>query len=141
METICPYILITDDNPDDVFLLKEAFSMSGFPYSVESVSNGKEMLSLLASGREQPMLILLDINMPGLNGIEVLQVVKTFQDHRRIPVVMMSTSTSSSDIKTCYQRGANGYLVKPSNFSTLLEITETLRTYWFNTVQLPKPRS
>jgi CheY-like chemotaxis protein len=91
----------------------------------------------LGSKYKQPDLILLDLNLPGTDGREVLVVIKQHQTFRAIPVVVLSTSLSPKDVEACYQSGANSYLLKPMNFAQLKELIRATLDYWFKSVLLP----
>ena len=132
-------ILIVDDNEDDYEAIIRAFKKVGLNNPVSLCKTGKESIEFLKSvGKiERPALILLDLNMPGMDGREVLRLIKEDSELRRIPVIIWTTSSNDKDIEACYQTGANAYMQKPVNFDNLLELIKRLREYWFETVLLP----
>ncbi len=137
-------ILVVEDDPDDQFLTKEAIKESRIVNVLYFVKDGIELLDYLRhEGKftEQlpvPDLILLDLNLPRMNGKEVLREIKDDQKLCHIPVVVLSTSQAEEDVFQCYKLGASGFITKPVKFSDLIEIMKTLGNYWFAVVKLPK---
>jgi CheY-like chemotaxis protein len=117
------FILIGEDDIDDQDFLKEIFSTIDESFSLVFASNGREILQYLdgCSDHHLPCLIVLDYNMPGLNGVEILKALKANPKYDGIPKVIWSTSKSSSYKDICLDMGANEYLVKPSNVNELVE--------------------
>src|SRR5262245_34634426 len=120
-------ILLADDNPDDVDLMKCAFQRAGLANPVHVVSNGQEAVEYLkgaieakSSGYPIPLLISLDIGMPMLSGLEVLRWIKKQPQLREIPVLVVSQSDDTPKINHATHLGANSYLVKPANFDDLV---------------------
>ncbi|MDB9373516.1 response regulator [Nodularia sphaerocarpa] len=138
-------ILMADDDQDDHILVREALAESQLPMDLHIVSNGEELLDYLynrglysdKSQAPPPGLILLDLNMPKKNGLEVLKDIKTDAMLRRIPVIVLSTSDDKEDIYHTYNLGANSFITKPFTFVALVEIMKRIGKYWFDTVQLP----
>ncbi|BBD60961.1 response regulator receiver protein [Nostoc sp. HK-01] len=138
-------ILMADDDDDDSMLIREAIIISKLPIDLHAVSNGEELMDYLChrgqyadtSLAPRPGLILLDLNMPKKNGIEVLKEIKTDPELRPIPIIVLTTSTAEENIDHTYSLGANSYIVKPMTFSALVELMKTLGKYWFETVELP----
>jgi CheY-like chemotaxis protein len=139
-------ILIADDDEDDRFLIKAAFEECGSTIPLFFVQDGLELMHYLnnektyadASVYKQPSLILLDLNMPKKDGREIIQEMRTNSNFKAIPIVVLSTSNAPSDIKTCYELGANSFITKPSSFEGLLEIIKNLQQFWFVTASLPQ---
>ena len=139
-------ILYVEDDPDDRLLAEMAHRDSGVVNPLEFVADGDEALEYLRrvgrhanrAGKDQPGIILLDLNMPGRDGREVLVVVKADPMLRRIPVVILTTSSAERDIATSYDQGANSYIVKPAAFTSLVRLFERLCDYWFEIGSLPR---
>ncbi len=136
------YILIAEDDADDRFLMQKALDESGEDMKFEFVENGVELLEHLnnikadSSKNKYPKFILLDLNMPKMDGREVLKNIKTNADYKKIPVIIFSTTKNQIEVKRCYDLGANTYIVKPANFDLLVETIQHIRTYWFKTATL-----
>ncbi|MBT3194599.1 MAG: response regulator [Verrucomicrobia bacterium] len=135
-------IIITEDDPDDQLLLQEAFRQSDEGNSITIANDGVELMDFLEEQREargstRPDLVLLDLNMPRMDGREALAAIKGDPDLRSIPVVVLTTSSDEGDILKSYALGANSYICKPVTFTELVDIVEHLQRYWFGFVQLP----
>lgn len=135
-------ILLVEDNEGDILLTLEAFSELNAGTRIEVVRDGAEALAFLRkegkfSHYPSPQLILLDINMPGMNGIELLGHIKADEQLKIIPVLMLTTSSSSADINACYDRSVNGFITKPIDFGKFLEVVRSIERFWFRTAQLP----
>lgn len=129
MPVPCHYLLI-DDNASDRMLAEEAFEQVCPDCTLTSVAGGREALQLLRTETFQPDVILLDINMPGMNGFQLLAELKSDPALRKIPVVMLTTSSAQGDITQAYSLHASSYLVKSSAFDAFLEQVETFLRYW-----------
>jgi CheY-like chemotaxis protein len=142
-------ILIADDDPDDCVLLREAFQESELDYRLFYVHDGTELLQFLnrqgsftsPASAPTPDLVLLDLNMPSLDGREALAKIKANPNLRRIPVVVLTISSDPQDILQIYDLGGSGFIIKPENFDGMLEVTHVLSQYWFETVELASGRS
>jgi two-component system, chemotaxis family, response regulator Rcp1 len=137
-------ILLVEDNEGDILLTLEAFKELTVQNSVTVVKDGAEAIEFLKKEGQYaesilPNLILLDINMPRLSGIEVLDFIKKDEQLKKIPVVMLTTSSSEADITTCYEKSANCFITKPLEFGKFLAVIKSIETFWFTTAQLPKP--
>ncbi len=137
-------ILIAEDDEDDYLLTLEALKEAGVNNEIRWVKDGEELLdSLKASsnggnGSGFPGMILLDLNMPKKDGREVLEELKTNRNYRRIPVIVMTTSSAETDIALSYELGVNSFIQKPVHFQELVKVFQTLSHYWFETVKLPQ---
>ena len=136
-------ILLVEDNEGDILLTLEAFKEIKTKNTITVVRDGEEAIDYLKKKGPyaetlNPHLILLDINMPKLNGIEVLDFVKKNEKLKTIPVLMLTTSSSAADISDCYEKSANCFITKPLDFGKFLEVVQSIETFWFNTAQLPK---
>jgi len=134
-------ILLVDDNPADLELARYAFEEAGVPPDhIDVTRDGEEALAYLRrqgpyAGRTtpNPTLVLLDVNMPRLNGLETLQRLKADPALQTLPVVMLTTSSHAEDMERSYRHGANAYVVKPVDLAAFLEVARTLRAFWMHT--------
>jgi two-component system, response regulator len=140
-----PQVLIIEDNEDDYEATERSFRRAHFINPISWCRNGQEALNFLryeeryaARGGPQTDLILLDLNMPGLDGRQVLEMIKTDDELRSIPVVVLTTSADAKDIEKCYALGASTYIQKPVNFEGLSEAIRTMKDYWFGIALLPE---
>ncbi|MCG8697194.1 MAG: response regulator [Bacteroidales bacterium] len=126
-------ILLIEDNPMDLDLTMRAFAKKKLENPIQVARDGEEALDYLKKwevGEQVPIVILLDLNMPKVSGLEVLKELKTHPDFKKIPVVVLTTSSESTDIESAYQLGANSYIVKPVNFEKFVEVTDQIDVYW-----------
>jgi len=127
-------ILCVDDDPVDIENLRRAFARCGGANPVRTVQNGAEALALLRGERQEvrlrPAIILLDLSMPGLGGLELLKQVKCEPELRSIPVVVLSASRHDRDIRTAYALGVAGYFVKPMDFAGFVRAITAIEQYW-----------
>lgn len=137
-------ILLVEDNPGDVRLTQEALRESSVRNRLSVVGDGASALSFLA--REAPFadapppdLILLDLNLPRVNGREVLDHIKHHPTWKMIPVIILTTSRSQRDIQDSYARHVNSYVTKPLAFEPFMEMVRVIEKFWLRTVSLPKP--
>ena len=139
-------ILLVEDNPDDVELTRIAFAESGHSYNLTVVSDGAEAVDfLMARGayadrdpNELPALVLLDLNLPKLDGREVLQVIRNHPATKTLPVVVLTTSAEPYDVDRVYDLGANSYIQKPVEFERFVEVVRQIGLYWLD---LNQPRA
>src|SRR3990167_930545 len=128
-----PPILLVEDNPMDLDLTLRAFAKRKFSNSSQVARDGEEALAFLprwAAGEAMPAVILLDINLPKVNGLDVLKQLKSHEQFRRIPVVMLTSSREHSDLKAAYELGVNSYIEKPVSFSKFIEVAGQIELYW-----------
>jgi CheY-like chemotaxis protein len=127
-------ILHVEDDPIDVANLQRAFSRCGVAHPLHAASSGEEALARLRgsldSGRLRPGIILLDLNMPGMGGLEFLRAMKADPALRTIPVVVFTSSREDSDRLLAYSLGASGYVVKPIDFDEFVEAVRVVERYW-----------
>jgi len=139
-------ILMVDDDPDDFYLLREAFEECGIGNDLRLVSDGDELLDYLRrSGAfahllaaPLPGLILLDLNMPKKDGREALREIKADDGLRHIPIVVYTTSAEERDVLESYKMGASSYVTKPRTFGDMLDMTRAMGRYWFKVAKLPE---
>ena len=135
-------IVIADDDEDDRTLIADAFNDSKFAHPFAFVENGEELLKYLHGaapyqGRPMPGLILLDLNMPRMDGRTALLHMKADLKLRSIPVIVLTTSNGEEDIHKTYDLGISAYIPKPSTYNGLIELVEALNNYWLRFVSLP----
>ncbi|MCD4785513.1 MAG: response regulator [Candidatus Eremiobacteraeota bacterium] len=138
-------ILMADDDDDDYMLTMEAFQEARLLNPLYRVKNGEELMDYLLRHGEyknpedspRPGLILLDLNMPRKDGREALKEIKTHENLRNIPVLVLTVSGLEDDILQSYDLGANSYIKKPTSFNELVEIIRTIGQYWLDIVELP----
>lgn len=126
-------ILLVEDNPVDLDLTQRAFRRRRFGNPVEVARDGEEALAFIArweAGEPLPAVILLDIKLPKINGLEVLRQLKAHERYRFIPVVMLTSSSENTDLRTAYEIGANSYIVKPVDFGKFMEVAEQIELFW-----------
>jgi CheY-like chemotaxis protein len=135
-------ILLVEDNSTDVFLTEEALASAKVENHLHVVGNGIEALSFLRKQGEyanvlQPDMILLDLNLPIKRGCEVLAEIKTDDNLKHIPVIVLSTSNNELDIVRAYNLNANCYVVKPVSFYKFREVLKAIESFWFKVATLP----
>lgn len=130
-------ILLVDDDALDRELFVDAINLAGKRYKITEAENGEKALAYLNSAPALPQLIILDLNMPVMDGRATLKKLKTDQRFKSIPVCIMSTSSAQFDIISAYENGANLFLVKPLDFKLLIEMLSSLLTLFSKYVALP----
>lgn len=128
-------ILLVEDNPADTKLVKLLAQKSGFTGNVFYVEDGAQALDFIRKTarykeRPPPDLILLDLNLPNINGFEVLRILKANPNHRYIPVIILTSSQNPEDVFRSFDLGASGYIQKPSSFGEFMKSFKTLIAYW-----------
>ena len=139
-------ILVVEDSDDDFYATSRAFKKAGLSNPVERCTNGDQALDYLhqrgefadRQGEPQPGIILLDLNLPGTDGREVLRELKGDPTLRAIPVIVLTTSAAEQDIQRCYDYGANTYVQKPVDLQGFVLAMSRLKDYWFEVSILPK---
>jgi two-component system response regulator len=144
MMNLKPVVLVAEDDPDDQALLREAFAQAKLGLDLRIVRDGAELLDYLRgqgafAGQDcpRPSLVLLDLNMPGMDGREALQQIKSDPRLRTLPVVVLTTSSAAEDIAATYARGASAYIPKPNTYQGLVDIVRTVGAFWLKTNVLP----
>ena len=131
-------ILYAEDNDSDAFLIAHAFKKAGIEHRLEVVPNGQTAIQYLAGEGEYadraqhplPSLVLLDLNMPGVSGLEVLKWIRTTPSVCTLVAVMLTSSNQDADIHRAYAQGANGYLVKPGSIDAIVAMAHAIKDYW-----------
>jgi len=139
-------IHMCDDDPDDQLLVSDALKEARLGNPIDFTSNGRELLQYLnREGKYEtlkdtplPGIILLDLNMPIMDGREVLKILKENEKFKSIPIVILTTSKAEEDVARSYDMGVNSFVIKPVSFENLVEMIQSITEYWFHVVHLPK---
>lgn len=135
-----PDILIVDDDLDDCLLLQEALQENMVASKVCFKHDGEQLLYYLQHCQHLPGLILLDLNMPRKDGREALAEIKGNLHWRSIPIVVLTTSDATEDVQQSYNSGANAFITKPSSYTGLVSMAQSVRNFWLETAVLPHTR-
>ena len=137
MKAIIKNILLVDDSANDVTLIKAALEDAHFGNDIIVAENGEEAIDFLYKrGRfanykgDDPVFVLLDIKMPMMDGIEVLKIIRADAAFNKLPIIMLTSSSDSRDLQTCYDNGANSYVVKPINVKDFVGVVQEIGQYW-----------
>ena len=135
-------ILVVDDNPTDIMIMREALTSTKVQVNLQTACDGVAALEFLRrlgpnSQAPRPDLILLDLNMPRKNGLEVLAEIKADESLRSIPVVVLTTSKSEDDLARAYASNVNCYIRKPVDFDKFMTVVSGIEEFWFSVVSLP----
>jgi CheY-like chemotaxis protein len=138
-------LLVADDDPDDRLMTQEALQESYLLNNIYFVEDGEELMNYLnhkgkysdPSTSPRPGIILLDLNMPRKDGREALKEIKSDENLKSIPVIILTTSKAEEDVLRSYDLGVNCFITKPVTFTGLMEVTRSIGKYWFEIVQLP----
>lgn len=139
-EQTCQSILLVEDNPVDVDLTLRAFAKRKLTNLVNVARDGIEALDWIPrweAGEDWPALILLDLKLPKIDGLEVLRQLKMHPALRAIPVIVLTTSSESADMQKAYQLGANSYILKPVDFDKFMDVAAQVELYWCVLNKLP----
>lgn len=136
-------ILLVEDNDGDAFLTRRAFENSTVRCNIHHIRSGENVMDILSQSNKninipKPDIILLDMNLPGMSGLEILKQIKEHQIFRRTPVIILTTATGEEDVMQGYDLRANSYIIKPSRLEDYHDIVKTIEEFWFDTVLLPR---
>lgn len=135
------YLLIAEDDEDDRQLMQTAFVAKGFTEKLVFTENGEELLDYMYNAHNNkagaPVFVLLDLNMPKKDGKETLREIKQHPVLKKTPVVIFSTTNNQQVINSCYELGANSYILKPPVYELLLHAFDMLKQYWLDVVSSP----
>lgn len=139
-------VLVVEDDPGDVALVESAFAEHAIPSTLHHVADGGEALAFLHRDEPygdapRPDLILLDLNMPRVDGRQALVMIKTDDRFKSIPTIVFTTSSADSDISSSYNAQANAYVTKPINLDDYERVINAIRNFYGHTVALPRPAS
>ena len=128
-------ILHVEDNPDDVMLMNLAFNRAGVSAKLHVVNDGDEAIAALRSANSgaEPICVLLDVKLPRVSGLEVLAWIRNQPHLKRLPVILLTSSSQTADINRAYDLGANSFLVKPPDLDSLTQLVKTVAHYWVHT--------
>jgi CheY-like chemotaxis protein len=135
-------VLLVEDNEADIRLTREALREPGPPVRLSAVGDGEQALAFLRreqgyAGAERPDLVLLDLNLPRKNGLEVLDELRADPELASLPVIVLTSSSAEHDVKACYERGARSYVVKPGDLDAFMDMIGALRSFWLDVARLP----
>lgn len=134
-------ILLVEDTPLDLDLALRAFKKTQLTNPIEVARDGEEVLAMITEwehGRPLPLIIILDLKLPKINGFEVLRAIKQHQAYHVIPIIVMTSSAEDKDIRAAYKLGANSYITKPVSFTKLIALAKEIEAYWLKTTTLPR---
>ncbi|MGM0459823.1 MAG: response regulator [Bacteroidota bacterium] len=131
------HILLVEDNKGDVVLITEALQDSNNELKITTLSNGEKAVDYLEETDSLPDMIMLDINLPRVNGLEVLKFIKTSSTLCHIPVVMLTTSSAGKDVMESYKHHANCFITKPADVQDYIQALGAIENFWVNVATLP----
>ena len=129
-------LLVVEDSEDDFEFIERAFAKSQIPCELHHCDEGKTAMEFLESGAV-PSMVLLDLNLPGISGYQILEKIKSNEKLRSVPVIVFSSSSNESDIEECYKLGANCYIQKPVDFKKFNSTLDTVKRFWYEIAKLP----
>lgn len=135
-------ILLVEDNPGDIRLIEEAFAELESDTTLQTVANGYDAVAHLkqqgtVASPSLPDLAMIDLDLPGKNGCEVLETIREDPQLRPLPVIILTSSTAAEDVTQCYNSCANAYIQKPSSLDGYISVMETIEQFWFQHAELP----
>ena len=123
-------ILLIEDDMIEIMKMNRTISKLGLSHKITTANNGEEALKRLSISEKLPHIILLDLNMPKINGIEFLNILKNDNSLKHIPIIILTTSNNNRDLLECYKVGVSGYIVKPLKYEDYVAKIENLLSYW-----------
>lgn len=134
-------IFLLEDNPSDVDLTRLALEENQMSFYLEVANDGEEAVAYLTQLNEarltQPDLIILDLNVPKINGLDVLKYIKSCPYTKLTPVIILTTSEAKADMVDCYHNYANCYIIKPLDFEEFIEVIREIKAFWFSIAKIP----
>lgn len=133
-------VLLVEDNPGDARLVEEAFEASEWGATLHTASSGDDALSFLSDRRRAesyPDLLLLDLNLPRMDGFAVLEELREDPEHQRLPVLVLTSSGATEDVERSYELAANAYLTKPRSHDGFVSLVRAVEEFWFEAAHLP----
>lgn len=138
-----PVLLIAEDDADDRMIIKDALNEANPNVNTKFVHDGEQLIQYLENqlniegSSNLPSIIILDLNMPKIDGREALKFVKEHPVFKSIPTLVLTTSKATEDIQNTYKIGVNSFVTKPASYSEMVQLVGKLKTYWLSTVELP----
>ena len=123
-------ILLVEDNLIEIMKMKRTISLLKLNHTLQEAKNGEEALQILEDKANMPDIILLDLNMPKISGIEFLKIIKANEDLKHIPTIILTTSSNQKDLLECYRTGMSGYVLKPLKYEDYVKKIESVLAYW-----------
>ena len=134
-------LFLVEDNPADVDLTRLALEENNMSFHLEVASDGEEAVAYLRrldeENQAQPDLIILDLNVPKINGLDVLKIIKNNPSSQLTPVIILTTSEAHADMVNCYRNCANCYITKPLDFEEFIEVIREIKAFWFSIAKIP----
>lgn len=130
-------LLLIEDNPGDVELIKAGFEEVRMRVNISVIADGQKAVEFVQAGQNLPDLIVLDLNLPKVNGIDVLKEIRKHESSTGIPVVVFTSSEADSDIASSYREHANTYISKPVAFNQFVDAIKSIETFWIELAKLP----
>lgn len=135
---INPRLWVVDDDEDDRMLIADSLRECAFPGSVRMFEGGVEVMRQIDGESRIPDLLLLDLNLPKVSGIDILRRIRASSKAGKLPVIILTTSGAEDDVSSAYAAGANAYIQKPSSYDGMVERFRTLLKFWVDTAKLPR---
>ena len=136
-------ILLVEDDENDIFFFKRAMKQASVAHPLQIARDGREAINQLSDENPSqtpfPCLVVLDLNLPHKNGLEVLRWIRSAASNPAVPVIVLTSSEAELDMREAYRLGANSYLIKPSQPEDLVEVVQVLKRYWFDLNRVPSP--
>ncbi|PQJ81651.1 response regulator [Polaribacter glomeratus] len=123
-------VLLVEDNLIEIMKMKRTISLLKLKHTIHEAKNGEEALHFLEDRSNIPDIILLDLNMPKINGIEFLRIIKSNDELKHIPTIILTTSSNQKDLLECYRTGMSGYILKPLKYEDYVKKIEVVLSYW-----------
>lgn len=132
------HVLMIEDNPGDIELVRAGFEVATLPIELQVITDGQEGHDYFNSDNPMPDIVLLDINLPKVSGIEILKKIRATACSENIPVVMLTSSDAEIDIARSYAEHANSFISKPVDFEKFMTVVKSIEDFWLTVVKLPK---
>jgi len=131
-------ILLIEDNPGDIELTRIGFEEARVANNLSVIKDGQQAIDFFEQGNDLPDIVLLDINLPKVNGFEILEKIRSLEYSENIPVIMLTSSGADEDINKSYSAKANSYIIKPVDFDKFYKVIKSLEQFWLTVVKFPR---